>query len=33
MQVRLSIRPGNPPQPDQRAFEVTTGLADVVAHS
>lgn len=31
MQVRLSIRPGNPRQPDQHAFVVTTSLADVVA--
>jgi enolase-phosphatase E1 len=33
MQVRLSIRPGNPQQPDQHAFEVTTSLADIVGDS
>jgi enolase-phosphatase E1 len=33
MEVRLSIRPGNPQQPDRHAFVVTTSLADVVADS
>jgi len=29
MQVRLSVRPGNLPQPEGHGFEVTTSLAEV----
>lgn len=29
MRVRLSVRPGNPPQPDAQEFEVATSLGDL----
>jgi enolase-phosphatase E1 len=29
MQVRLSVRPGNPPQPDAQEFEMTTSLGEL----
>lgn len=33
MQVRLSLRPGNAPQPDADEFEVTTSLAEIAGAS